>query len=675
MDQTVPKTAKTGAPAREARDALQLRSEQHVEMRTYRDANNVNFQRMCVDGEELSGGSEKDLRNAAKSLIKALELRKEYMGRIGTHFPATTLNFVNGKYPDELRKLREKSKRSVETMYPLETPEPWGGELPNYERTYHLRRGHGIVEVTDGFQIVPELQPYYVAREEFLEDYKWLNEISANGPLKTFCFKRLSFLKEHFSLHVLLNEKLENDEQRAVSHRDFYNVRKVDTHIHAASAMNHKHLLRFIKKKMRTDANEVVMKEKSGEKVTMEELFGKMGIRPYDLSVDMLDVKADKDTFHRFDRFNTKYNPIGRNELREIFIKTDNYVNGQYFAQLMKEVFADLEESKYQQMEPRISIYGRSMGEWVKLARWAVTNNVCSQNVSWVIQVPRLFDLYRAKQDLKTFDQFLDNIFTPLFEVTNDPNSHPELHRFLKHVSAFDSVDDESKTEDVAFSNDMPEPDEYKTEKNPPYSYYLFYMYANLTALNAFRTIRKLNTFALKPHCGEAGSLNHLSTSFLTSESIAHGLMLRKVPVLHYLFYLAQIGIAMSPVSNNNLFLQYSRNPLPDYFKQGMNVSLSTDDPLQFHDTKEPLMEEYSIACQMWNLSPCDKCELARNSVVQSGFEERLKLHWLGPNYKEEGVLGNDPSCTNVPDIRISYRHETLVNELINLYKARMLPK
>ena len=39
-------------------------------------------------------------------------------------------------------------------------------------------------------------------------------------------------------------------------------------------------------------------------------------------------------------------------------MKTDNYVNGKYFAALIKEVFDDLEDSKYQNIEPRISIYG-----------------------------------------------------------------------------------------------------------------------------------------------------------------------------------------------------------------------------------------------------------------------------------------------------------------------------
>lgn len=68
----------------------------------------------------------------------------------------------------------------------------------------------------------------------------------------------------------------------------------------------------------------------------MSELFKDLGLNAYDLSVDMLDVHADRNTFHRFDKFNTKYNPVGQNILRELFIKTDNYVEGKYFAEVLK---------------------------------------------------------------------------------------------------------------------------------------------------------------------------------------------------------------------------------------------------------------------------------------------------------------------------------------------------
>lgn len=35
-------------------------------------------------------------------------------------------------------------------------------------------------------------------------------------------------------------------------------------------------------------------------------------------------------------------------------------------------------------------------------------------------------------------------------------------------------------------------------------------------------------------------------------------------------------------------------------------------------------MEEYSIAAQVWKLSSCDMCELARNSVIMSGFSHQV---------------------------------------------------
>ncbi|CAI2337749.1 unnamed protein product [Caenorhabditis sp. 36 PRJEB53466] len=631
------------------------KSPQQLDLHTFRDAVDVNYQRMAITGEELSGVPLEDLKTASGHLIEALQLRSRYMERIGNQFPSTTRNFLTGHYPNNLPKHRVKNtETTVQTSFnPPDPPKDhWGKNdpLPKYEKIYQLKRNRGVTEICleDG-TLDEQFKSVYVTKEEFLNDTEKLTAMI---------------------LHVLLNELRELHEQKGVSHRDFYNIRKVDTHIHAASSMNQKHLLRFIKKKIKTEADAVVL-EKDGQKVTMKEVFKKMGIDAYDLSVDMLDVHADRNTFHRFDKFNTKYNPVGESTLREIFIKTDNYVGGKYFADLLKEVLSDLEDSKYQHSEPRLSIYGRSKSEWDNLAKWALTHDVWSPNARWLIQIPRLYDVYRAKNMVKNFDDMLDNLFTPLFEVTNDPSTHPELHLFLQQVSGIDSVDDESKHEFVHFDRSTACPPEYTDLENPPYNYYLFYMYANICALNAFRRARGLNTFALRPHCGEAGHVSHLLTGYLTSESIAHGILLRKVPVLQYLFYLTQIGIAMSPLSNNSLFISYQRNPLPEYLQKGLNVSLSTDDPLQFHYTKEALMEEYSIAAQVWKLSSCDMCELARNSVMQSGFEDKVKIHWLGPSYKEEGVLGNDIHRTNVPDIRVSFRHEALVDELYNLFRVQ----
>ena len=51
-------------------------------------------------------------------------------------------------------------------------------------------------------------------------------------------------------------------------------------------------------------------------------------------------------------------------------------------------------------------------------------------------------------------------------------------------------------------------------------------------------------------------------------------------------------------------------------------------------------------------------------------FFLQVKQHWHGPNFTRDGVAGNDMSRTNVPDIRVAYRHETLNEELSNIFTS-----
>ncbi|XP_051757939.1 AMP deaminase 2 isoform X1 [Ctenopharyngodon idella] len=629
------------------------------------------YQRVAISGEEKCGVPFTDLLDAAKCVVKALFIREKYISLSMQSFCRTTARYLQeelGDRPLDLNTFEEMPESSVSanaTVHPpVSETHPYEGFDPAKMAPglgYTCKMVDGVVHVYTHNS--SELDLPYPDLQEYIADMNMMMALIINGPVKSFCYRRLQYLSSKFQMHVLLNEMKELAAQKKVPHRDFYNIRKVDTHIHASSCMNQKHLLRFIKRAIKKYPGEIVHVEQ-GRGQTLTEVFESMNLTAFDLSVDTLDMHADRNTFHRFDKFNSKYNPIGESILREIFIKTDNHIEGKYFGHIIKEVMADLEESKYQNVELRLSIYGRSRDEWDKLAQWAVKHKVYSDNVRWLVQVPRLFDVYHTKKQLSNFQEMLENIFMPLFEVTVNPSSHPQLHLFLQHVVGFDSVDDESKPEHHIFNLDSPKPVNWTEEDNPPYSYYLYYMYANMTVLNHLRRQRNLNSFVLRPHCGEAGPIHHLVSGFMLSENISHGLLLRKAPVLQYLYYLAQIGIAMSPLSNNSLFLSYHRNPLPEYLSRGLMVSLSTDDPLQFHFTKEPLMEEYSIAAQVWKLSSCDMCELARNSVLMSGFSHQVKSYWLGPHYLKEGQEGNDIRRTNVPDIRVAYRFETLCEEL-----------
>ena len=106
--------------------------------------------------------------------------------------------------------------------------------------------------------------------KDYYRDLNYIMGITSHGPSKTFCFRRLNLLESKYQLHVHLNAEHElscqkvsslcvspyiicntNYYKKRVPHRDFYNVRKVDNHVHHSSSMNQKHLLRFIKHKLK----------------------------------------------------------------------------------------------------------------------------------------------------------------------------------------------------------------------------------------------------------------------------------------------------------------------------------------------------------------------------------------------------------------------------------------
>ena len=82
------------------------------------------------------------------------------------------------------------------------------------------------------------------------------------------------------------------------------------------------------------------------------------------------------------------------------------------------------------------------------------------------------------------FQEMLTNVFGPVMDATLNPRAHPEVARFLENVVGFDSVDDESKQETNHFTAETPTPDKYNLVENPSYSYYLWYMYANISGLH-----------------------------------------------------------------------------------------------------------------------------------------------------------------------------------------------
>jgi len=373
-----------------------------------------------------------------------------------------------------------------------------------------------------------------------------------------------------FQMHVTANGAVENEAQSNLLGTDFYRTMKIDNHIHGAAAASANQFVNFVANKLETEGDTVVME--NGQ--TLKEVFSSAGLSADHLTIDAFNVLADYSVYQRFDTFNAKYSPFRLAQIRKIFLKVENVIGGRFFAELTKSIFARLEQSKghVSAAEMRLSIYGMEKTEWYNLAKWVLKDweggdnpgPVLSTHNRWMVQVPRLWRIFcakgKGKDRSKSFEDMLDNLFGPIFEATLYPDKHPEVAELLMHIVGFDSVDDEGAAEAPCCCT---RPSEWKQEQNPAYAWQLYYLWANIEVVNRLRLSKGLNTFAFRPHAGETGEPMHLAATYILADSINHGVHLDKQVSLQYLYYLDQIGLSMSPLSNNFLFRKIKSNPFP----------------------------------------------------------------------------------------------------------------
>lgn len=150
------------------------------------------------------------------------------------------------------------------------------------DSVYQVYENLNSMEASIPFAKVPTLRDFY-------SDLEYVKDVSSDGPSKSFAYRELDILEGKYTLYFLVNEYEETAICKKVPHRDFYNVRKVDTHVHHSSCMNQKHLLRFIKSKMKKSPDEVVL-FRDGKRLTLKEVFESISLTAYDLSIDTLDM-------------------------------------------------------------------------------------------------------------------------------------------------------------------------------------------------------------------------------------------------------------------------------------------------------------------------------------------------------------------------------------------------
>ncbi|KAL2593260.1 hypothetical protein AAZX31_12G132800 [Glycine max] len=139
---------------------------------------------------------------------------------------------------------------------PKPNPDPFL-YIPEGKSDHYFEMQDGVIRVYPDRDEKEELFPVADATT-FFTDLHHLLRVIAAGNIRTLCHHRLNLLEQKFNLHLMLNADREFLAQKSAPHRDFYNVRKVDTHVHHSACMNQKHLLRFIKSKLRKEPDEVI---------------------------------------------------------------------------------------------------------------------------------------------------------------------------------------------------------------------------------------------------------------------------------------------------------------------------------------------------------------------------------------------------------------------------------
>jgi hypothetical protein len=94
--------------------------------------------------------------------------------------------------------------------------------------------------------------------------------------------------------------------------------------------------------------------------------------------------------------------------MRGIFLKSENLIKGEYFAELLKGAIQRIcDSTTTESFEPRLSIYGNSRNEWKELAIFFTRYKLLEERpedvgkkVKWMIQIPRVTQLGMGKSTI-----------------------------------------------------------------------------------------------------------------------------------------------------------------------------------------------------------------------------------------------------------------------------------
>jgi AMP deaminase len=418
-------------------------------------------------------------------------------------------------------------------------------------------------------------------------------------------------LRGLFDAHCALNEVAEEAELGNVGRQ------RVDGCIQLTRCMAPCRLDEFFRSKVQESSEDGEAAEVAPGK-TLRELVADLGRTP-----GSQDLMTDPDAA-------TQPSTV---ELMGIFSKTTNHMGGAFMAEIAKWTLESLEITDESSggatyAEYRLPLIPET-GACFDLARWASDFDIQSERAQWVLQLSQsAYGLLKTHRSVLNFGELLENVFGPPVAAVNARDSDAsktkegQLRGLLHATSGFELANLPSASEDFQSSDLEKNPWEWTMLTNPPFFYQLYQVWLRIKVLNMCREEASLPPFSLRCASHRA---EHLACSYLLGASgTTRCSCLGTHAPLQYLFALEldALIVSVSLASKRSLAMENGQKIFSNLFRSGVTIVLCTEDPTMSQKTDNPLDIEYALARNSVGCREADLAEIARNSMLTSGFRQ-----------------------------------------------------
>jgi hypothetical protein len=171
-----------------------------------------------------------------------------------------------------------------------------------------------------------------------MDDFESLNVIVLNNQgFHTIATNFLEKIRQEFSDYSSTFESDEASAQKTHCLKDIFEVYRIDNHIDASAAMTQQQLIQFISKALKEDPNKIFKIDyDNNSSITLKQFTAFQSVNQSKINTILLDTHVKRSVLGNFKAFESSFYPFGYKELKDVFLRPVNYINGEFFGKILR---------------------------------------------------------------------------------------------------------------------------------------------------------------------------------------------------------------------------------------------------------------------------------------------------------------------------------------------------